>query len=218
MNVSVLSHSSLLPVIMACRTCYNSRNKSDSTTGAVGPKDVALLRRVIASGHTGVVEHWAATFSIEGISRACSHQLVRHRVASFSMQSQRYVEASTDFDRIMPQSIIDAAFGVEVADLWERTGRLYASMVESGIPPEDARYILPNAAETKLVMTMNARELLHAFNLRCCNRAQWEIRDLFNEILRLVKPIAPAIFENAGASCVNGPCPEGAMGCGKRKE
>lgn len=132
-----------------------------------------------------------------------------------SQQSQRYTSVGDEY--VVPETIIDSQFGATYHYAIKLAYETYEGMVKAGVPKEDARYVLPNACPTNLIMTMNARELLHAFNLRCCNRASWEIRELFNEILRLVKPIAPTIFENAGASCVAGPCPEGAMGCGKKQ-
>lgn len=204
---------------IAARTCYSADVPSE-----IEP-NLNILRKVIQSGHTSVLEHASFTFAIEGISRACSHQLVRHRMASYSQQSQRYVKMD-GFEYVTPESIKNHE------KTWDETGKtdmekwftnameslseFYQHMVSDGIPEEDARYILPNACNTNLVMTMNARSLLNFFAHRCCVRSQWEIRELANEMLRLVKEVAPVIFENAGASCVQkGYCPEGKKGCGK---
>jgi thymidylate synthase (FAD) len=145
--------------------------------------------------------------------------LVRHRIASFSQQSQRYVSHKEHFASIMPDSIAEHAEARRIfADMSDTVHKAYGRLIELGIPAEDARYILPNATETKIIMTMNARELLHYFGLRCCERAQWEIRGMSIEMLRLVKRVAPVIFRTAGPGCVAGPCPEGQFCCGKTVE
>ncbi len=174
-----------------------------------------LLRFLLKAGHHSAIEHAVYTFAIEGISRACTHQLVRHRLASYNQQSQRYVKFTDNFEYITPPSIgddaeLNAVFGEAV----KKAFQLYKQMLDRGIEAEDARYILPQAGETKIVVTMNARELLHFFTLRCCDRAQWEIRHLANEMLELAKETAPVLFEKAGPGCMRGPCPEGKMTCG----
>ncbi len=166
-------------------------------------------------GHFSVLEHASFTFGIEGISRACSHQLVRHRLASYSQQSQRYVSQKERFEAVTPPSI---ACRPELREryegLLEEIHRVYGQFLDAGVPAEDARFVLPNAAATKLVVTMNARELHHFFNLRCCRRAQWEIRAVARDMLRLVRRKAPVLFAKAGPGCLRGACPEGAMTCG----
>ena len=216
MHVEIVKHTPdpERVVAMAARQCYSEGFAPELSV--LPERDATLLRRVIGSGHASVAEHAVFTFAIRGVSRALSHQLVRFRLCSFSQQSQRYTSVGEDY--IVPDTITNSQYGAAYHYAIKLAYETYEGMVKAGVPKEDARYVLPNACPTNLIMTMNARELLHAFNLRCCTRAQWEIRELFNEILRLVKPIAPVIFENAGASCTNGPCPEGAMGCGKRKE
>lgn len=187
------------------------------------------LKGALASGHESVVEHVSFTFAISGVSRALTHQLVRHRLASFSQQSQRYVNMN-GFEYVTPDSIRNKvgiwwneSEGVfttlKVYDqLMNYIQELYTEMVRAGIPEEDARYILPNACTTNIVVSMNARELMHFFAHRVCNRAQWEIRELANRMLELVKEVAPTIFANAGANCVQlGYCPE-QRGCGKVKK
>ncbi len=206
-------------VALAARLCYSPAD-IDELKEKISTTDIAnFLEKIMSLGHQSVLEHASFTFGIDGISRVTTHQLVRHRVASFSQQSQRYVSHRERFNAVTPRTIAErpevlARFQEQLAALHE----LYAEMVEVGIPPEDARYILPNATETKIIVTMNARELLHFFELRCCERAQWEIREMAVEMLRLVKEIAPVIFRDAGPGCITGPCPEGTMTCGKVKE
>lgn len=185
------------------------------------------LMHALASGHDSVLEHAVFTFSVEGISRACSHQLVRHRMASYSQQSQRYVKMD-GFDYVVPESIKDSKTiwrneytGDEISTLeWyekimREWGEEYDSLIKAGIPEEDARYILPNACCTNIIVTMNARELRHFLSLRLCTRAQWEIRQLAEKMLDCVREVAPTLFEDVGPRCkALGFCPE-AKGCGK---
>jgi thymidylate synthase (FAD) len=178
-----------------------------------------LLLRVISLGHHSVLEHASFTFGIEGVSRAMTHQLVRHRVASYSQQSQRYVEFVEDLPRIVPESIKNnTMFNNQFEEHYKASFELYRSMCQSGIPAEDARYVLPSGTETKIIVTMNARELRHFFRIRCCRRAQWEIREVAEKMLRLVKVKAPALFADSGPSCICGPCPEGKLTCGEVNE
>jgi len=173
------------------------------------------IQRVVGYGHYSVIEHASFTFSIEGISRACSHQLVRHRIASFTQQSQRYVKMD-EVPFVIPPSIRKNKEAEEIFnENMKSIAAIYKKLLELGITPEDARFILPNATKTNLVMTMNARELLHFFNLRCCNRAQWEIRDMAWEMLYQVLDVSPAIFETSGPKCISeGICTEGKSSCG----
>ncbi len=172
-----------------------------------------LVRRVLASGHTSVLEHASFTFAIDGISRACSHQLVRHRQASYSQQSQRYVH-NEEPDYVVPSRIKELGQEDRFKQAMENAWAMYRALEIAGVHQEDARLVLPNAASTRLVVTMNARALHHFFSLRCCRRAQWEIRDLANEMLRQCRRVAPVLFETAGPGCARGPCPEGAKSCG----
>ncbi|NIQ06822.1 MAG: FAD-dependent thymidylate synthase, partial [Candidatus Korarchaeota archaeon] len=164
-------------------------------------------------GHVSVIEHASFSFSIEGVSRAMTHQLVRHRIASYTQQSQRYVAYDTSDQYVVPPSLDDNPVAKKIFDKTvTRISEAYRELLDLGIPREDARFILPNAARTNIIVTMNARELLHFFNLRCCIRAQWEIREVANEMLKQVKEVAPALFNDAGPSCVKfGYCPEGKM-------
>ena len=181
---------------LAAATC-TSQTVPDAPTAATD----RALERALESGHESVIEHWSATFAVEGVSRALTHQLVRHRVASYSQQSQRYVNMD-EFDYVMPKSIEDNAEAYakfyQTMDMIDYT---YILLKEMGIPEEDARYVLPNACTTNIIITMNARELRHFFSLRCCERAQWEIRQLANIMLTLCRELAPAIFADAGPPC-----------------
>ena len=210
---------------LAARTCY-SAGEYDELKALVSEKDqAAFLRRIVASGHLSVLEHASFTFFVSGVSRALLAQITRHRIASFSVQSQRYVSLAEGFGYIIPPRIkalgatAVAKFERQMADMqkWyaEWQGMLGGTGEGSN---EDARFVLPNACETHITLTMNARELLHFFSLRCCNRAQWEIRALATEMLRLCKEKAPVIFEHAGPGCVSGPCPEGSRSCGMMEE
>jgi thymidylate synthase (FAD) len=220
MLVQLLTHTPKPEQVVAAaaRLCYadSSLEKLLEQTPAQVTK---LLEKVIGFGHFSVLEHASFTFGIEGVSRACSHQLVRHRIASFSQQSQRYVSHQKPFAVVVPESISEqkellARFEKHM----ETTHDLYRDLMAAGVPAEDARFVLPNAASTKLVMTMNARELHHFFELRCCRRSQWEIRSMAKAMLHLVRLAAPRLFAKAGPGCLSGPCPEGAMTCGEIKD
>jgi thymidylate synthase (FAD) len=172
-----------------------------------------IIRRVTGYGHASVIEHASFTFSIEGVSRVMTHQLVRHRIASYTQQSQRYVAYNTLESYITPLSIANNTEAKKTFDeALKSISEAYEKLLKMGIPKEDARFILPNAAKTNIIVTMNARELRHFFNLRCCARAQWEIREVATEMLKQVKKVAPVLFENTGPSCVElGYCLEGKM-------
>jgi thymidylate synthase (FAD) len=172
-----------------------------------------ILKRVVGYGHVSVIEHASFTFSIEGVSRAMTHQLVRHRIASYTQQSQRYVTYDTLEKYVTPSSIERDVEAKKIYDeILEKISGAYRKLLNLKIPKEDARFILPNAAKTNIIATMNARELHHFFNLRCCARAQWEIREVATEMFKQAKRATPTLFENAGPSCVElGYCPEGKM-------
>lgn len=176
-----------------------------------------FLRKVISFGHLSVTEHASFTFSVSGISRACSHQLVRHRMASYTQQSQRYVKFKKDeIEYVTPKTIEKSKFHKEYKDMMLKIADLYENLLSANIPTEDARYIIPNAAKTNMTITMNARELLHFFSLRLCERSQWEIKEMAERMLKEVKKTAPVLFENAGIQCeLLGYCPEGELCCGK---
>lgn len=165
-------------------------------------------------GHESPLEHVTFTFGIEDISRACSHQLVRHRIASYSQKSQRYITEG-DFSYVIPDSIIDTHMLKKYSSLMDKITETYQILIEEGVPKEDARMILPNACTTSIIVTMNVRSLLNFFKHRDCKRAQWEIRGLAQEMMRICKEVAPRLFAHAGASCRSGKCSEGSMSCGE---
>jgi len=215
MLVQLLTHTPNpeLVVAAAARLCYSDAS-IEQLFGQSDEQVARLLGKILGLGHYSVLEHASFSFGIEGISRACSHQLVRHRVASFSQQSQRYVSHEMPFAVVTPASIEERPeLLARVAVHMAATHELYRDLLAADVPAEDARFVLPNAAATKLVLTMNARELHHFFALRCCRRAQWEIRDMAKEMLRLARRAAPLLFAAAGPGCLKGTCPEGAMCC-----
>ncbi len=217
MNVKLLEHTPdpERTIAAAGRLCYAPVGADELFDEMSDTEIKKLLTFLIKAGHMSAIEHAVFTFAIEGISRACSHQLVRHRVASYNQQSQRYVTFDS-LEFITPPTITATDGAGEAFDKGNKAAlRLYKELLDAGVPAEDARYVLPNAAETKIVVTMNARELLHFFTLRCCNRAQWEIRDLGLAMLDIVKEKAPTVFAAAGPACVRGMCPEGSMTCGE---
>jgi thymidylate synthase (FAD) len=220
--ISMTSHA-VDVVYSACRQCYSSTFAGDEFHPGGSEENLkkkeALIRRVVASGHESPLEHASMTFAIRGISRSCSLQLVRHRLASYSQQSQRYVNME-DFGYVIPPTIegdeeLREMFEATMEDIRHKYHRIVGALNEKGIEGElanqDARFILPEASETKIVVTMNCRELLHFYSVRCCKRAQWEIRRLANEMLRICKEELPSIFgKEAGAKCERlGYCPEG---------
>ena len=210
-------------VAMAAKLCYSASDVEGLKEKIAAKDQKAFVEKLVSIGHMSPVEHVSFTFGIEGVSRACTHQLVRHRVASYSQQSQRYVK-ETEFDYVIPKTVrrdpaLTKAFERYMRQAQKAYDVIMDGLAKQGITGEkaqqDARFLLPNAAETKIVVTMNARELLHFFRVRCCHRAQWEIRAMATEMLRLVKGVAPVIFKDAGPGCVTGKCPEGKMTCGK---
>ncbi len=203
----------------AARLCYSPSDIKDIVKKYDKESNIGLINKIMSSGHHSVLEHVSFTFGIEGISRVTTHQLVRHRIASFSQQSQRYVLFKDNLDCIIPDTIKNnPEASKKYQKAFNNAYTTYKELVDIGIPQEDARYILPNGAETKIVVTMNARALLHFFSLRCCLRAQKEIRDMAKTMLLLVKAKCPVIFADAGPECVSATCPEGKMTCGKAKE
>jgi len=202
-------------VAAAARLCYAPIGAAELLDTMSDKAVHKVLKSIIDSGHHSALEHASYTFAIDGVSRAMTHQLVRHRLASYNQQSQRYVAFSEEPAFVMPPAV--AADPVAAKCFGEAVDTAFAAyrrLIELGVEPEDARYLLPNATETKIVVTMNVRELLHFFTLRCCNRAQWEIRDVACRMLELVEETAPYIFMDAGSTCRRGPCPEGTMTCG----
>lgn len=198
----------------AGRSCYSESSSADLVNEIGEPEKV--LGKIVGMGHHSVIEHAVFTFSVEGVSRALTHQLVRHRIASFSQQSQRYVSL-TEPTYVIPETIKNDPTALRVyEDLMLEIWDVYDELAVV-IPAEDARYVLPNACTTNITITMNARELLHFFSLRCCERAQWEIREMSERMLALCIEVSPVIFKDAGPPCVRGPCPEGKLSCGHPK-
>ncbi|MDR3317971.1 MAG: FAD-dependent thymidylate synthase [Clostridiales bacterium] len=207
-------------VAVAAKLCYSDADISGLYDG-VSKSDVnKFIEMLVRLGHLSPIEHASFTFALEGVSRALLAQITRHRVASFSVKSQRYVGADKSFNYIIPPAV--EALGADAAERFhaqmEQARAWYLewqALLGSGERSnEDARFVLPNAAETKMIVTMNARELLHFFGLRCCNRAQWEIREVAWRMLGEVIRVAPSLFKTAGPSCCGGVCSEGKMSCG----
>lgn len=196
-------------VAAASRICYSDATVCELLEKETPQHSRSLLKKLLKSGHLSPFEHASFTFGVDGLSRVASHQLVRHRIASYSQQSQRYVSMETP-DVVLPRSIAShpeasAVFQEEVS----RAHAAYKKLMALGIPAEDARFILPHGWQTRIIFTMNGRELLHFFQLRLCRRAQWEIRELARQMLAAVRRKAPIIFENAGPSCLSdGKCRE----------
>lgn len=223
LKVALIRHT-LSPeetVALGARLCY-SRATIDDLTQRVSAKDQSdFVQKIMGMGHESVLEHASFTFGVEGVSRVLLAQLTRHRLASFSVQSQRYVSYENGFGYIMPPKI--AELGQEAQAEYHRQmqqmHQWYCQWQErlgtGEGSNEDARFVLPGACETRLMMTMNVRELRHFFSLRMCNRAQWEIRAMAKEMHRLCMEVAPALFADAGPGCLRGACPEGAKTCGK---
>ena len=217
MDVTLLYHTPEpeRAVATAARLCYAPVGGRELMESLTDEKIRKVLTTIMSSGHFSTLEHASYTFAVEGVSRALTHQLVRHRLASYNQQSQRYVKFKEEPPIVRPASVdtnpeAAQAFDEAIDACWQA----YDKLVQAGVPAEDARYILPNACETKIVVTMNIRELMHLFSNRCCNRAQWEIRELAWKMLELVRPTAPFIFRTAGPGCMRGACPEGKMCCG----
>lgn len=229
-------------VAAAAKLCYAKSDIDTLMSNLDSEKTERFLALLFDLGHESPVEHASYTFGIEGVSRALLAQLTRHRIASYSVQSQRYVEKS-GFDYVIPPEIeaIPEAKEEFIAAMKEDSlhydnlrkilaeehkkrliaegkNEADAEKAAGKLANEDARFVLPNACDTRIIMTMNVRSLYNFFSLRCCNRAQWEIRDLACEMLSLVKGVSPLLFANAGPSCIRGKCAEGTFSCGKADE
>lgn len=204
-------------VAAAARLCYSADPVPELMEKLTDEKIANFVRKLSSMGHLSPFEHVSFQFSIDGVSRALSHQLVRHRIASYSQRSQRYVKEA-GFEFVTPPSIRRnpealARFEKVMQTLQEE----YQELLKVA-PAEDARYVLPNACTTSLMATFNARSLLNFFEHRTCMRAQWEIRQMAEQMLKLVKEVAPNIFAEAGPTCVTqGVCNEGALSCGRVK-
>ena len=221
-------------IAAAAKLCYSAVGVDDIVEKLTEESTEKFLNMLMSYGHQSPIEHVNFTFAVEGVSRSLTHQLVRHRIASYSQQSQRYVKLE-QFEYIIPPAIEKDEKAKELfinsmknaqKSYDELSEMLKNKYIEEGLAEkvaekkaiEDARYVFPNACESKVVFTMNARTLYNFFNHRCCERAQWEIREMADEMLKLVKKVAPVLFKYAGPSCVNAPCPEGKMTCGMIKE
>ena len=242
LKVSLLAHTPEAEklVAAAARFCYSHADTDTIMDGLTEEKTADFLQMLMDLGHESPVEHATFTFAIEGVSRALLAQITRHRIASFSVQSQRYV-AENQFTYVTPPEIENdpaakAFFVQTMEEIQQSYNKLSDILYEKHLADfggpdipgnktkarkkanEDARFVLPNACETKIMMTMNARSLYNFFKLRCCNRAQWEIRELAWQMLAICRKEAPILFKNAGPACLKGPCPEGKMTCGKMAE
>ena len=229
-------------VAAAAKLCYSSSNIETLTEGLTEEKVSSFVEMLSEIGHESPIEHASFTFGIEGVSRALLAQITRHRLASYSVQSQRYVKEN-NFSFVTPPEIeaddealkaFNDAMKSAEESYHKIASLLSARSVEENLQKgmdeksavraaekkaiEDARFVLPNACETKMIMTINARSLMNFFKHRCCNRAQWEIRDVADQMLALALKVAPDLFKKAGPPCLNGPCPEGKMTCGLAKD
>ena len=228
MKVKILAHTPEPEKLIAAaaKLCYSSSPVDKIMDGLTDEAVEKFLTKLVDMGHESPIEHVSFTFMIDGVSRALLAQITRHRLASFSVRSQRYVNENS-FDYVIPPEITkDTHLRKKIVDKVEIINNLYNYLVMELMgqgrtreqAQEDARFVLPNACTTSMVMTMNARELMHFFNKRCCNRAQWEIRNVADEMLRQCREVAPILFKNAGAPCVGGNCPEGSMACGEPRQ
>ena len=208
-------------VALGARLCYSKARVDDLLERVEAKDQTDFVHKIMSMGHDSVLEHASFTFGIEGVSRTLLAQITRHRVASFSVQSQRYVSYESGFGYIVPPKIealgedAVAEFEQQMTTIhqWYTDWQQKLGTGEGG--NEDARFVLPGACETRMMVTMNVRELRHFFSLRMCSRAQWEIRALAAEMHRLCMEVAPTLFENAGPGCLRGACPEGEKTCGK---
>jgi thymidylate synthase (FAD) len=244
MKVTLLTYTPMPEknVASAAKLCYAAADIDTVREGLTEEKTAAFVEMLAEIGHESPIEHASFTFGIEGVSRALLAQITRHRMASFSVQSQRYVREN-QFEYVTPPEIAEIPEALELfREAMEADQRYYDSIaavlkekhiktfMAEGMDEkaairaaekkaiEDARFVLPNACDTKMILTMNARSLMNFFHHRCCNRAQWEIHELADLMLKEVSAVAPNIFKNAGPSCVCGKCPEGNMTCGKIAE
>lgn len=217
-NVILIAHTPEAEkvVAMAAKICYAKDVSIKKLQKKINDNDVsAFITKLLESGHESPFEHISFTFGIEGISRACSHQLVRHRMASFSQRSQRYC-FEDGFNYIEPEDINENENEDKFfRDFMRHSKEVYSKLIDKGVKPEDARMVLPNACETKIIVTMNARELLHFFKLRCCKRAQTEIREVAFMMKNICRKVAPNVFQYAGPNCLKGYCTEGENSCMK---
>ena len=236
MKVQLIAHTPEPECVVtaAAKVCYSPLTMDEIIGKAWRDDNAAYIDKLAGMGHESPIEHVSFTFAVDGVSRSLLAQITRHRIASYSVRSQRYV-SEAGFGYVIPPEIAeDFDAERELGEAMDAAEYHYNKLVEiltekhikAGMKKsdavkkaqEDARFVLPNACQTQMIVTMNARSLLNFFSKRCCNRAQWEIRALADEMLRLCKAVAPNIFANAGPACVRGSCPEGRMSCGKAAE
>ena len=244
MHVTLIAHTPFPEhtIASAARLCYSPTTIDSIREGLTEEKTAAFVDMLAEIGHESPIEHASFTFGIEGVSRSLLAQITRHRIASYSVQSQRYV-AEKQFEYVLPpeiaaipeaEAIYRRAMDEDQRHYEQLTALLkekhYTAFLNEGMEEkaaaraaekkaiEDARFVLPNACTTKMIVTMNARSLMNFFHHRCCNRAQWEIRELADQMLALCLKAAPHLFKKAGPPCVSGACPEGKMSCGMVKE
>lgn len=227
LKVELLQHTPMPQELIAlsAKLCY-SKSSIDDLKNKISQKDQTdFIERLMNMGHESILEHVTFTFGIQGVSRVLLAQLTRHRIASFSVQSQRYVSYENGFGYIIPESI--KALGDDAVKKYHEQMEMIESWYvdwqkqlgnKGEKSNEDARFVLPNACETRVIMTMNVRELRHFFAMRMCNRAQWEIRKMAEEMFLLCYKTAPSLFQNAGPACIRGKCPEGEKTCGRAAE
>ena len=232
MKVTLIEHTPNpeKTIAIAAKMCYSNTELEYLTDNLTEEKINSFIEMLSEIGHESPIEHVSFTFGIEGVSRALLAQITRHRIASFSVQSQRYVKNKDEFylpkeieENTLAKEIYNESINKSFESYIKLVDLLQENYIKKGLKIKDAekkaienaRYILPNASETKMIVTMNVRSLKNFFRLRCCNRAQDEIREVADEMLRLCKEVSPILFKNMGAGCVNGKCPEGKMSCGK---
>lgn len=245
MKVELLSYTKDCEKLIAtsAKLCYSQVGIKELVEKEVNEEETDIfLKKLMDVGHESPIEHANFTFGVEGVSRALTHQLVRHRIASYSQQSQRYVKI-TQFEYVVPPSIeknlkAKKIYRDAMEEIQKKYEEVYYELYKDNLKEElslgikeevakrnaekksleDSRYLFPNACETKIIFTMNTRSLLNFLRHRTCLRAQWEIRYMAIEMLRILKEISPTLFKKAGPPCVSGPCTEGVMTCGKIKE
>ncbi len=244
MRVELLQYTPNCEKLVAAgaKLCYSNAGIDGLLDNLESENTEKFLKMLVSIGHESPVEHVSFTFGVEGVSRSLTHQLVRHRIASYTQKSQRYVKEG-QFEYVVPPEIAgDEAAKKVFIQTMEQEQKAYdeltvilqkkhkTAFLAEGLDEkeaekkaekkaiEDARYVLPNACTTSIMMTFNARSLFNFFEHRCCERAQWEIREMANRMLALVKEVAPTLFEKSGPPCLKKPCPEGKMSCGKMLE
>lgn len=224
--VELISHSMAPEAVVAtgARLCYSESDIKELSQRSSTEDQSAFLKKLVDMGHLSPIEHASFTFGVQGVSRALLAQITRHRIASFSVQSQRYVDQTglDGFSYVIPPSI--AALGADAIERYDKQMKQMAAWYDEWCDQvgasrkEDARFVLPNACETRIIMTMNARELMHMLEVRCCERAQWEIRAMAWAMLGHLLKAAPELFKNSGPRCISSACTEGKMSCGNKKD